>query len=115
MAGPVLSNGGTLWKDASTGSWRLLWSTDADADPAVVLADHDDFVLTYSPRFVSGREAWVLLGAKPHGLIVTWKEGGWQVVRNDLPPWASSAAVSDGRLILVGNKDGRLRTSIQDL
>lgn len=115
MAGPIVSHGGTLWKDASTGSWRLLWSTDAEVDPTEVVSDGDDVVLTYSPRVVSGREAWVLVGADPHGMIMTWKENAWQIVLDDLPPWVSSAAVSNGHLVLVGNEDGHLRATIQPL
>jgi hypothetical protein len=114
-AGPIVTRGGTLWKDASTGSWRMLWSTDADADPAELFAGQDELVLTYSPRVVSGRENWVLVGAKPNGLIVTWDQGAWQTLRDDLPSWASSAAASNGRLILIGNEKGRLRTATQPL
>lgn len=115
MAGPVVSRGGTLWKDASTGSWRLLWSTDAGAEPEWLLADRKDLVLTHSPRRVSGRDSWILLGGKPHGLILGRDKDSWKVLRDDLPPWATSAAVEngrDGRLILVGNEGGRLRASI---
>jgi hypothetical protein len=115
MAGPIVSHGGTLWKDASTGSWRLLWSTDASVDPAELLSDRDELVLTHSPRIVSGREAWVLVGANPHGLIMTWNESAWQIVRDDLPPWVSSAAVRDGQLVLIGNEDGQLRAAIEPL
>ena len=115
MAGPIVSQGGTLWKDASTGSWRLLWSTDASADPAELLSDREELVLTYSPRVVSGREAWVLVGANPHGLIMTWDETAWRIVRDDLPSWASSAAVSKDRLVIIGNEDGQLRAAIEPL
>ena len=115
MAGPIVSQGGTLWKDASTGSWRLLWSTDAGTDPAELYSDSDDIVLTHSPRVVSGREAWVLVGGKPHGLIMTRSDSSWKIVRDDLPPWASSAAVSNGRLVLIGNEDEHLRVAIQPL
>jgi hypothetical protein len=113
MAGPIVSQGGTLWKDASTGSWRLLWSTDAEADPAEVYSDRDELVWTHSPRLVSGREAWVLVGAKPHGLIMTWKENSWQIVRDDIPPWVSSAALRNDQLVLIGNEDGSLRAAIE--
>ncbi len=115
MAGPVVSRGGTLWKDASTGSWRLLWSTDASATPEVLFSDRKDLVLTHSPRRVSGRGYWVLVGASPRGVIMSRTENSWQVVRDDLPPWASSAAVKDGQLILVGNDEGKLQTSIVPL
>jgi hypothetical protein len=92
-----------------------LWSTDASAAPDVLLTDREGLVLTHSPRRVSGRDSWVLLGAKPHGLLLSPNENSWQVVRDDLPPWASSAAVKDGQLILVGNDEGKLQTSIVPL
>jgi hypothetical protein len=115
MAGPIRSKGGTLWKDASTGSWRLLWSTRASADPEVLLSDSDDRVLGVSPRVVSGREQWVLIGAKPHSFILARDGNSWSIERDDLPPWASSAVVHDGRLILIGGKDGHLRAEIQPI
>ena len=114
-AGPISSAGGTLWKDASTGSWRLLWSIDANEDPAVLLTDQAGLDLTYSPRTVSGRDSWLLVGGRPHGLIAEWKDGVLQVVRRDLPRWASSAVVQQGQLILVGNEKGRLYTEIHTL
>jgi len=114
-AGPISSAGGTLWKDASTGSWRLLWSTDPNVAPAELLTDQADLELTYSPRTVSGREAWVLIGARPHGLIAEWKDGAWQVVLESLPRWASSAVVKEGQLILVGNEKGQFYTETRRL
>ncbi len=114
-AGPISSAGGTLWKDASTGSWRLLWSIDANEDPAELLTDQANLDLTFSPRTVSGRESWLLVGGRQHGLIAEWKDGNLQVVRKDLPRWASSAVVKQGQLILVGNEKGRLYTEIHSL
>jgi hypothetical protein len=114
-AGPISSAGGTLWKDASTGSWRLLWSIDANEDPAVLLKDQAGLDLTYSPRTVSGRESWLLVAGRAHSLIAEWKDGDLQVVRKDLPRWASSAVVQQGQLILVGNEKGRLYTEIHVL
>ena len=114
-AGPISSAGGTLWKDASTGSWRMLWSIDPNVAPAELLADQADLDLTYSPRTVSGREAWVLVGARPHGLIAEWKDGAFEVIRKGLPRWASSAVVKEGQLILVGNEKGQLYTEIHTL
>jgi len=109
-AGPIASHGGTLWKDASTGEWRMLWSTDADAPPAELFTGLDDLELTWSPRTVGGHEDWVLVGARPTSLIATRENGDWRVVRDDLPPWATSAVVHSGRLILIGNKKGQLYT-----
>ena len=114
-AGPIVSAGGTLWKDASTGSWRLLWSTDPNVAPAELFTDQAELELTYSPRTVSGRETWVLVGAKPHGLIAEWKNGSWQVLLDSLPRWVSSAVVKDGDLILIGNEKGQLFAEIRPL
>ncbi len=79
----------------------------------MVLADEGDFVLTHSPRLVSGRDDWVLLGANPKSLILGRSGRSWKVLRDDLPAWATSAAVRDGQLFLVGNERGRLRASIE--
>ena len=109
-AGPIVSQGGTLWKDASTGDWRLLWATNANHDPIALFSDRAGLDLTKPPRTVSGKDDWVLVGANPNGLITTLKDGSWQVLRDDLPPWATSAAARDGQLILIGNRKGRLLT-----
>ena len=115
MAGPIRSDGGTLWKDASTGSWRLLWSTDASADPQVLMEDGDGLVLGNSPRFVSGRVGWVLMAAKPHGFILARNGVSWKIERKGLPPWASSAVVHDGQLIVIGTEGGTLRAEMQPI
>ncbi len=114
-AGPIIRAGGTLWKDASTGSWRLLWATDPSVAPTELFTDREDLELTYSPRIVSGHESWVLVGAKPHGLIAEWKNGSWQVAHDGLPRWVSSAVVKDGELILIGNEKGQLYAEIRAL
>jgi hypothetical protein len=114
-AGPVLSHGGTMWKDASTGDWRMLWATDANLDPEVLFPDRENLELTHPPRAVSGQEDWLLVGARPHSLIATRVDGAWKVLRDDLPPWATSAAVIDDQLILVGNRKGILLASTNSL
>ncbi len=114
-AGPIVSQGGTLWKDASTGDWRMLWSNDANAEPTELFTERDKLELTNSPRTVSGREDWVLVGAKPFSLITTRKNGTWQIVRDDLPRWASSAVVINDQLILIGNEKGQLYTATEPL
>lgn len=113
-AGPIVSQGGTLWRDASTGDWRMLWSTDASADPAELFADRE-LELTRSPRTVSGKEEWVLVVAKPSALIATWDQDSWKVIRDDIPHWVTSAAIQDGHLIVVGNERGRILTASMDL
>jgi hypothetical protein len=114
-AGPIVNQGGTLWKDASTGDWRMLWATNAKSDPAVLFTDREGLDLTAPPRTVSGKPDWVLVGAKPNGLIATLDKGSWQVLRDDIPAWVTSAAARDGELILIGNQRGRLLTATMPL
>jgi len=114
-AGPILTGGGVLWKDASTGAWRLLWSDDPGKVPGELFPQEDEIDFTFSPRLVSGRPNWVLIGGRPLGLIAERVEDDWKLVRNDLPRWASSAVVRDNQLILVGNEKGQLYTSVQTL
>ena len=91
-------------------NWRLEIEFDGGSLP-----DRQDLVLTTSPRIVSGRETWVLVGAKPNSLIVTWNDDSWQTVRDDLPSWATSATVREGQLILIGNEKGILLTAIKPI
>ena len=93
----------------------MLWSTDSNVAPAELFKDRAGLELTYSPRTVSGRETWVLVGGNPNSLITTWKDNAWHIVRDDLPRWATSATVRDGELILVGNEKGQLYTAIEAL
>ena len=108
--GPVVLDGLTLWKDGSKGFWRLLSASDPGAEPATVLEDREDeLTLTYAPRRVSGSENLVLVGGRPGGFILKRHDSGWVIVSDDLPEWASSAAIAGRRLVLVGNDEGRLR------
>ena len=114
MAGPIVIDNGTLWKDASTGAWRTLWATDAGKDPEVLFADQG-LEFTYPPRTISGRPDWVLIGAKPASLIATHVDGEWRIVMDDLPDWVTSAVAIDGQLILMGNKKGRMLIETRSL
>ena len=114
-AGPIVNQGGTLWKDASTGDWRMLWSTDAKVAPAELFTEQEDLDLILSPRTVSGRENWVLVGARPHSVIAELVDGSWEIVYDTLPSWATSATVTGDKLIMIGNSKGLLLTSIQNL
>ena len=108
--GPVVLDGLTLWKDGSKGFWRLLSASDPGAEPATILRDREDeLTLTYAPRRVSGSENLVLVGGRPGGFILKRHDSGWDVVSDDLPEWASSAAIAGRRLVLVGNDEGQLR------
>ena len=93
----------------------MLWSTDSLSAPAELFSERDDLDLIRSPRSVSGRENWVLVGGQPHSMIATLVDASWKIVHDKLPPWASSAVVKDDTLILIGNRKGLLLTSIQPL
>jgi len=112
MSGPIRYDEGTLWRDGSTDTWRLLWATKAEQDPENLFADRGDIDLTLPPRSVSGADRWILVGSAPHSFIVTREGAQWKIVREGLPKWVSSAAFKDGDLILLGNVQGRLRTEI---
>jgi hypothetical protein len=114
-AGPIVSHGGTLWKDASTGDWRMLWSTDSKLAPTELFKGQEALELTRSPRIVSGQENWVLVGANAHSMIAALVDDSWTIVYDKLPAWVSSATVKDDKLILIGNKRGLLLTAIQPL
>lgn len=114
-AGPIVSQDGTFWKDASTGDWRILWATDVKAAPTELFTDLGSLNLMRSPRFVSGRDNWVLVGASPNSMIAELVDDSWEIVYDTLPPWAASAAVIDEKLIMIGNSKGLLLTSIQKL
>lgn len=113
MSGPIRCDGGTLWRDASTGSWQLLWATEAAMEPVNVFSESDDLNLTRPPRTVSGRNGWVLIGSTPYSFLIARDDSQWKVVYEGLPEWASSAAFKDGELIVVGSVQGRLHTQTQ--
>jgi hypothetical protein len=115
MSGPIRYDEGTLWRDASTGSWRLLWSTAAEQEPANLFSDRDDLNMTRPPRSVNGAEGWVLMGGKPNSFIIAKQDSEWKIVREGLPEWASSAVLTDDTLILVGNVKGRFHAETLDI
>ncbi len=84
----------------------MLWATDANGYPEAIFTEREGLELTYSPRKVSGRADWILIGGKPHSLIATRLDGDWVVVRDDLPSWVTSAAVSQDQLNIIGNQRG---------
>lgn len=108
--GPVVLDGMTLWKDGSAGHWRLLSASSPEREPAVILQDREGEVkLTYAPRRVSGSQDLVLTGGRPSGFLLKRHGSGWGIMSDDLPQWASSAALLGERLLLVGNSEGRLK------
>ena len=93
------------------GEMSVYW-VPVKADPVDLFSGNEDLQLTFSPRSVSGRSEWVLVGGTPHGLIITRDRQGWKTILDDLPEWVSSATVKDNEIILVGSDDGQFRTEV---
>ena len=108
VAGPIAVGEMTLWFDGSTGKRRLLSSFSTDRAPDVVLEDSDGWFLDAPPRHVSGirGETPILLVPAAPSYLLRADGRSWRVFADDLPDWATSAAVHGGRLLLVGAVDG---------
>ena len=105
VAGPIAVDDMTLWFDGSTGRKRLLSAWDPDQEPDVVLEDTDDWLLDYPPRRISGTPAettMLLVPAQPSSYLLNRNGHAWTVIADDLPGWATSGAIHEGRLYLVG-------------
>jgi hypothetical protein len=108
VAGPIGIDDNVLWLDGSMGIRRLLESQGAGNEPRVILEDTGEWFLDVPPRRISGDggEGLLLLPSVP--AYVLRRDGEeWGVVIDDLPGWATSAAVDDGELTIVGSSDGR--------
>lgn len=115
MSGPIRYEEGTLWRDASSGSWQLLWSTDASKDPLSVFGDREDLDLLLPPRTVSGADNLVLIASSPHSFLLERQGSQWKTILDELPEWASSAARNDKELFVVGSDQGRFRVETRAL
>ncbi len=110
VAGPIQVGDAVLWFDGSTGVRRLLAASRADREPAVVLEDSDQWTLRYPPRLVSGSPSLLLVPGRPAGYLMRYLGGTeLSLEASDLPAWATSAAVLDGYLHIVGTEDNSFR------
>ena len=117
VAGPIGTGDSVLWLDGSTGIRRLLESQGAGNDPKVVLQDSDEWFLDYPPRRVAGSDSELLLLPAVPAYILRRDGEEWEVAIDDLPGWATSAAVENGELVVAGSSDGRfvqLRRELPD-
>lgn len=110
MAGPLPLGKETLWNDASTGERRTLIAESRDAVPRVLLSSAEEGTILYPPRRVSGGDdAWLLVPADPMAFLLHRdEEAGWVVVSDDLPRWATSAALVGGDLLIAGSEHDQL-------
>lgn len=107
VAGPIGIGGRVLWLDGSMGIRRLLESQGAGNAPKVVLQDTDEWFLDYPPRRIAGAGDSLLLVPSVPAYVLERDGQEWRVVVNDLPGWATSAALDAGSLVIVGSSDGR--------
>ena len=117
VAGPLSVGEKVLWIDGSTGRRRLLSSRGPDEMPDAVLEDSDVWSIRYPPRFVSPRadfEPLVLIPGRPVSYLLRLEGDSWRVLIDDLPGWATSAALVDGKLLLVGSVEGALNSETRE-
>jgi hypothetical protein len=117
IAGPIGVGGNVLWLDGSTDRLRLLESQGAGNAPKVVLADTDEWFLDTPPRRVAGTgpDLPLLLVPAVPAYVLNREDNDWQVMIDDLPDWATSAAVYEGQLIVVGSSEGQIVQSRREL
>ena len=117
IAGPIAVDDMTLWFDGSLGYQRLLSAYDPELEPDVVLEDTDDWFMNYPPRRVSGvprGSTLLLVPAQSTGRLLNHDGHDWSVIADDVPEWATSAALYEGRLILIGGEGGVLRSEMRE-
>lgn len=110
IAGPIQVGDAVLWFDGSTGVRRLLAAARDDRDPDVVIEDSDVWGLRYPPRLVSDAPGLILVPGRPTSYLMRYSGGaGFSLEASDLPGWATSVALLDGYLHIVGIEDGNFR------
>ena len=120
MSGPLSVTGGTLFPDGSGGRKILMQGESASKEAEPVFADHasKDWNLLYPPRPIashSGSRDLLLVPGRPSGRVIEREAGSWRRLPSDVPKWATSGALSEGRLLLVGAVNGELQFEFVDL
>lgn len=116
--GPAQVETTTLWGEASTGKRRLLTADGTDGGFEVLLEDDPVWAMVRPPRYVAGASHPMLLvpGKPTDKLLVNDNADGegWRLVADDLPRWATSGALQNGVLTLVGAVQGTLMVDQRD-
>ena len=112
MAGPVNPRSDqALWMEASLGHWRLL-ADQKDEDFSVLLEEDDDWMPRRPPRVLNSHDVKatdLLVPGDPHSRRLSYVNESWQATADQLPNWATSGVLLDGRLLLIGAKNGEFR------
>jgi hypothetical protein len=104
---------GVLWRDASGGEWELKEGRSGSEEVELVFPEGvGDWKMALSPRSVAASPEVLLLPGRPTSRLITKREGTWELVRDDLPAWATSAAAVEAGLLVVGAVDGRLEAQV---
>lgn len=97
-----------MWRDASSGDWVLKQGRPgSDAVIRVFATGGADWKMTGSPRAVVAGRGLVLVPGQPSSRLIEWRQDSWTTLRDDLPVWATSAAVVDDSLLAVGAVQGK--------
>ncbi len=104
---------GVMYREASSGSWALKVGSPGSEDEALVFPDGvGDWKMTLSPRAVAASPELLLVPGQPGGRLLERDGEAWSVLRDDVPPWATSAAAVNGGVLVVGAVDGELEAEI---
>ena len=104
-AGPVVTAGGVVWRDMSTGEAQIVASRDPAVDLQEVGRSDDDHFFSHSPRRVQTRERMpvVLAPGSPYGRVYGLRGGRWQVLMEDVPEWCTDMAWLEGQILMAGD------------
>jgi hypothetical protein len=120
MAGPIQVGDEVLWPDGSTGK-KLIMTASVEARNATPMFDEaqrGDWIGRQSPRAVSTAQqnsSVLLLPGQPSSRLVARDNDKWHTIISDLPSWATSAAYSDGHLLLVGTSGGEFKNETREI
>ncbi len=116
VAGPVAVGAEVLWFDGSAGHARVLASNGPETPPDVLLESGDGHRITAGPRLVTGAaQPLVLVPGSPASRLLSLDGETWSEVDIELPEWVTTAVVSGGDLIVVGQEGGRLVSEVHAL
>ena len=120
MSGPLDLGDQVLWADGSTGRKGVMTAPgDGSAnDPLFTETSTTDWTPTFAARRVLGspEEARVVLvPGQPGSRLLERSGSAWTTLTEDVPKWATSAAIVEDRLVLVGAVAGAIESETRPL